>query len=189
MIEEVLKTDVGDKSTVTVAEAREYYNKHPQRFTTPDSYSIQTISILPPKEVDPTKLTPQQKADVRKRADAALSQARNAQSYEQFGMLAERISEDDYRVNMGLHKEVKPSDLSPDMLKMLTGMKPGAVSGLIPVESAYTILRLNSHNLASKPSFEQVKKPLIIELQKEKYEKLRASLDKQLRAKAKVEMV
>jgi parvulin-like peptidyl-prolyl isomerase len=189
MIEEVLKTDVGDRSKVSVAEARDYYNKYPQRFTTPELYSIQTISILPPKDVDPTKLTAQQKADVRKRADAVLSEAKNAQSYEQFGLLAEKISEDDYRVNMGLHKQVKPSDLSPEMLKVLAGMKPGAVSGLIPVEGAYTIIRLNSHNLATKKSFEEVQKPLRLELQKEKYEKLRANLDKQLRAKAKVEVV
>jgi len=189
MIEEVLKTDVDDKSNVTLAEAREYYNKHPQSFATPESYSIQTISILPPKDADPTKLTAQQKAEVQRRADDALRQAKNAQSYEQFGLLAERISEDDYRVNMGLHKTVKPADLSPEMLKILSGMEPGTLSGLIPIEGAYTIIRLNSHNVPTKKSFEEVKSPLRVELQKEKYEKLRANLDKQLRAKAKIEIV
>jgi len=189
MIEQVLKTDVGDKSSVTVAEARVYYDKHPEKFTSPESYTIQTISILPPKEADPAKLTAQQKAEVRKRADEAMSQAKTAKSYEQFGLLAEKISDDDFRVNMGLHKQVKPDDLPPDIRKQLAAMQPGAVTGLIPVEGAYTIIRLNSHTLAQKKSFGEVKKSLQIELQKEKYERLRVNLDKQLRAKAKVEMV
>jgi peptidyl-prolyl cis-trans isomerase C len=189
MIEQVLKTDVGDKSEVSVAEARAYYDKHPERFTEPESFSIQTISILPPKDVDPTKLTPQQKTDVRKRADEALRQAKDAKSYEQFGLLAEKISDDDFRVNMGLHKQVKPEDLPPDIRKQLEGMQPGAVTGLIPVQGAYTIIRLNTHTPAQKKSFEQVKQSLRIELQKEKYERLRANLDKQLRAKAKIEIV
>jgi len=38
-------------------------------------------------------------------------------------------------------------------------------------------------------SFEQVKKPLQDELQKSKYEKLRSNLAKQLRSKAKIEIV
>jgi parvulin-like peptidyl-prolyl isomerase len=172
-----------------VAEARDYYNKHPQRFQQPESFIIQTISILPPKGADPSKLTAQQKSEIRKRADDALRQARTATSYQDFGLLAEKISEDDFRVNMGLHKEVKPEDLPPDMLKMLRTMQPGSVSGLIAVQGAYTIIRLQAHNSAQKLSFEQVKKPLQEQLQKEKYEKLRSNLAKQLRAKAKIEVV
>jgi len=189
MIEQVLQTDVGDKSAVSVAEARDYYNKHPQRFQQAESFVIQTISILPPKGADPSKLTTQQKNEIRKRADDALRQARTATSYQNFGLLAEKISEDDFRVNMGLHKAVKPEDLPPDMLKMLRTMQPGSVSGLIAVQGAYTIVRLQAHNPAQKMSFELVKKPLQEELQKEKYEKLRSNLAKQLRAKAKIEVV
>jgi PPIC-type PPIASE domain/SurA N-terminal domain len=189
MIEQVMKTDIGDKSVVSVAGARDYYDKHPQRFQQGESFSIQTISILPPSGADPSKLTPQQKNDVRKRADDALRQAKTAKSSQDFGLLAEKISEDDYRVNMGLHKAVKREDLPPDLLKVLLTMQPGAITGLIPVQGAYTIVRLNAHNPAQKMSFEQVRKPLQEELQKEKYEKLRSDLGKRLRANAKIEVV
>jgi peptidyl-prolyl cis-trans isomerase C len=189
MIEQVLKTDVGDKSAVSVAEARDYYNKHPQRFQQAESFSIQTISILPPPNADPSNLTQQQKNEIKKRADDALRQAKTTTSYQDFGLLAEKISEDDYRVNMGLHKVVKPEDLPPNLLKILQTMQPGAVSGLVPVSGAYTIVRLNAHTPAQKVSFSQVQKTLQEELQKEKYEKLRSNLGKQLRAKAKIELV
>ena len=189
MIEQVLKTDVGDKAVVSAAEARDYYNQHPQRFQLPESFDIQTISILPPAGADPSKLSAQQQKEVRKRADEALRQAKTTKTFQDFGLLAEKISEDDFRVNMGVHKMVKPEDLPPEARKALATMQPGAITGLIQVEGAYTIIRLTSHDPARKVSFEQAKKSLQDELQKAKYERLRSNLAKQLRAKAKIEVV
>jgi parvulin-like peptidyl-prolyl isomerase len=189
MIEQLLKTDIDDKSSVSMAATRAYYDKNPARFEQPQSFSIQTISILPPRDADPQKLTAQQKQEIRKRADDALKQAKATKNYQDFGLLAEKISEDDFRVNMGEHKAVKHDDLPPDVMKIVLGMKVGAMTDLIQVQNAYTIVRLNSRTPAHKMSFEQVKKPLQEELQKMKYEQTRSNLAKQLRAKAKVEIV
>ena len=63
------------------------------------------------------------------------------------------------------------------------------MSGLIQIEQAYTIVRLNLHTPAKKLNFEEVKGKLRSELQKAKYEQLRAALDNQMRAKAKVEVL
>jgi parvulin-like peptidyl-prolyl isomerase len=63
------------------------------------------------------------------------------------------------------------------------------VSGLIQIESAYTIIRLNAHTPAHKRSLQEVQADLKVELQKAKYEKMRSGLAKQLRAKAKIEVV
>ena len=71
----------------------------------------------------------------------------------------------------------------------LVAMKPGQVSDLIQIEQAYTIIRLNAHSPAHKLGYEEVKTQLRTDLQKSKYEKLRANLDKQLRAKSKVEIL
>jgi parvulin-like peptidyl-prolyl isomerase len=67
-------------------------------------------------------------------------------------------------------------------------MQPGQVSGLIQIESAYTIVRLNAHTPAKKQSLKEVESDLKVDLQKSKYEKLRSGLAKQLRAKAKIEV-
>ena len=53
LIEEVLKAEVEDKSAVTLAEVRAYYDKNPARFQQPESFSIQSISILPPQKASP----------------------------------------------------------------------------------------------------------------------------------------
>ena len=90
---------------------------------------------------------------------------------------------------MGDHKVVKQEDLPPDVVKALRVLKPGTATDLIQVQNAYTIIRLNARTEARKMTFEEVKVSLREQMQKEKYERLRSSLAKQLRAKAKVEIV
>ncbi len=184
LIDQVLKSDVEDRSGVSLAEVRAYYDKHPAKYLQPESYSFQTISVLPP-----LKPTAEQAKEAKKHAEEALQQAKATKSYQDFGLLAEKISEDDFRVNMGDHKVVGRDKLPPQVLKALQGMQPGQVSGLIQIESAYTIIRLNAHNPAKKQSLKEVEAELKVNLQKEKYEKMRSGLAKQLRAKAKVEEV
>jgi parvulin-like peptidyl-prolyl isomerase len=68
-------------------------------------------------------------------------------------------------------------------------MPSGQISGVIQIESAHTIIRLNAHSPARKKPLSEVKNELNSDLQKSKYEKLRSNLAKQLRAKANIEMV
>jgi PPIC-type PPIASE domain/SurA N-terminal domain len=184
LIERVLKSDVQDKSAVTTVELRAYYDKNPARFQLPESYVFQSISILPP----PNASEEQKKEGLRK-ATEALTQAKKTNSYEDFGLLAEKISEDDFRVNMGDHKVVEKAKLPLQVVKAFSTMKAGQVSDLIRIEQAYTIVRLNAHAPAVKRSFEDVKGTLKTELQKEKYERLRVGLDQKLRAQAKVDVL
>ncbi len=184
LIEQVLKSDVENRSAVTQAEVRAYYDKHSAKYTLPESFAFQSISIIPAY-----KPTPEQAQAAQKQADDALRQAKATKSYQDFGLLAEKISQDDFRVNMGDHKVIGRDKLPPQILKAFAAMQPGQVSGLIQIESAYTIVRLNAHVPAKKQSLKDVGPELKVNLQKMKYEKLRSGLAKQLRAKAKVEEV
>jgi peptidyl-prolyl cis-trans isomerase SurA len=184
LIERVLKNDVQDKDFVTLAEVRAYYDKNPAKFKVGESFSFQSISIMPPKNP-----SADQKKEGLRKANEALNQAKSAKSYQEFGLLAEKVSEDDFRVNMGDHKIVEKDKLPPQVLNALASLKPGQVSNLIQIEQAYTIIRLNAHTLATKKSFESVKGDLRTELKKNKYEQLRMGLDKRLRANAKVEVL
>lgn len=184
LIEQVLKTDVESKSAMTWSEVKAYYEKNPTRFQVPESFAFQSISVLPPQ-----KPSADQQKQSLKRANEALIQAKKTTSAQDFGLLAERISEDDFRVNMGDHKAVDKDKLPPQVVKALLGMKPGQVSDLIQIDQAYTIVRLNAHTMAKKQSYEEVKGQLRTELQKSKYEQLRAALNKRLRASAKVEVL
>ena len=161
---------------------RSYYDKNAAKYTQPESYAFQSVSIVPPY-----KPTAAQAAEAQKKAADALKQAKATKSYQDFGLLAEKISQDDFRVNMGDHKVIGKDKLPPQILKAFAAMQPGQVSGLIQIETAYTIVRLNAHNPAKKQSLKEVEAEIKTNLQKSKYEKLRSGLAKQLRAKAKVE--
>ena len=99
----------------------------------PETFSFQSISVLPP-----LKPTAEQAKRARTKAEDALRQAMATKNYQDFGLLAEKISEDDFRINMGDHKLVSADKLPPQVLKVMQGMQAGQVSGLIQIESAYT---------------------------------------------------
>lgn len=182
LVEALLKAEVEDKSKVSLAEARAYYDKNPDPFRYQESFSIQTISIMPSEKADDKA-----KKEAHKRAEDAWQKAKASKSYEEFGLLAEKASEDDFHVNMGDHKAVGIDKLPPEIVKAAQAMQPGQVSELLQLGSFYTFFRLNGHTPAGKFTFDQVKDRLRQELQKEKYERLRAGLDKRLRLTAKVQ--
>jgi len=182
LIEALLKAEVENKSVVTPAELRAYYDNNPARFQHPESFTFQTISVLPPANATGELLK-----EGRKRADQELGQAKATKTAEEFGLLAEKVSDDDYRVMMGQHKPVATDQMLPQVEKALAAMKAGDVSDVIQIEQAYTILRLDEHTAAGKAKFDDVKTQLEKELLQSKSNQLRAALDKQLRQNAKIE--
>lgn len=182
-IEAILKSEVTNKAALTAAQLRAFYDKNPGKFQRPETFHFQTISILPPNQ------TADVLKEAKRRAEDALKAAKGAKSYKEFGLLAEKYSDDDYRVKMGDRRPVETSKLPPEIVKVLASLKQGQVSELVQLGSAYTILRLEAHKAAGKVPFEEVKGTLKSELEKERTEKLRSALGKQLRAKAKIEMM
>ena len=129
-----------------------------------------------------------QAKEARERAEKALRQAKASQSYDEFGRLAEKISEDDFRVMMGDHKAADRSKLPPLVVTALLAMQPGQVSDIIEFDAnAYTILRLNAHIPAGAQKFETVEDTLREQLEKEKTEQLRSALALKLSKNAKIE--
>jgi parvulin-like peptidyl-prolyl isomerase len=182
LIETLINQEVTAKSVITVAQVNAYYAKNFDKFRQPETFAIQTISVMPPD-----KATPQQLQDARKRAEDALRQAKATKDYETFGLLAEKISEDDFRVMMGDHKTVDASKLPAEIADAVRKMQPGQISGLLQVEQVYTIVRLNSHNPPGMQKFADVKETLRQRMRQNKAEELRAGLNQRLRKTAKVE--
>ncbi len=169
LIEKMLKTEVEQKSVITAAAAKAYYDKNPKQFEKPESLRIQTISIIPPQNggADVDK-------EARRRAEEAYKLAMATKSYQDFGLLAEKKSDDDWHVNMGDRKFVEISTLPPPVVKAAAAMKPGEVSTLIQLGNAYTIFRLIEHTPAGKTPFAAVRATLQSDLQKQKRVELRA---------------
>jgi hypothetical protein len=183
LIDDLLKIEVENKSAVSVAEAKAYFDKNPDRFRIPESFAFQSISILPPQNA-----TADQLKEARKHAEDALRQAKATKSYEEFGLLAEKISDDDFRVMMGDHKAADISKLPATIAKALQAMQVGQVSGLIDFDANdHTILRLNAHVPPGMRKFAEVRDSVREHLKKEKAEQLRSTLAGKLGKNAKIE--
>jgi len=192
LIEDFLKEEVNAKSAVSVAEAKDFYLKNPQRFEVPETYALQTISILPPrarsaKQAAAMQPTPEELKQMRARAEEALKQAKATKTYEEFGLLAERISEDDYRVMMGDHRAAKSAEIPPEILLVVSKMHQGDVSDLIQAEGLLTVVRLNAHYPPRMQKFGEAEATLRAQMQRSKTERLRRELDARLRKNAKIE--
>ena len=182
LIDALLKTEVEDKCKPTPAEVKAFYDRNLARFHHPETYTFQTISFLPPQNATPAQLK-----EMQTKAQNAVKQAKATKNADEFGLLAEKISDDDYRVMMGQHKPVPVDQLAPEVVKVLSAMHPNDVSDLIQLGQAYTIVRLQVHSVAGQTSFEQVKGQLTKELTESKRNQLRSSLDAKLRQNAKIE--
>jgi parvulin-like peptidyl-prolyl isomerase len=181
LIEDLLKAEVANRSAVSMAETSAYYRQHPEKFRIAESFAIQTLSVMPAKTgADPMK-------EARERAEDALRQAKATKSYEEFGLLAEKISEDDYRVVMGDHRLLERSKLPSQILGVVEKMQAGQVSDIIQVDQLYTIVRLNSHVPAGMRTFADIRDSLREYLRRQNEERLRAGLNSRLRKTAKIE--
>src|SRR5215475_9359769 len=87
LIEALMNAEVFNKAKVSATETRTIYDRNPKKFSRGEQFHIQTISILPPANggADIAK-------EAKRRADDAVQQAKKAKSYQDFGLLAERIS-------------------------------------------------------------------------------------------------
>ena len=184
LIDEMLKTEVRDKAKVTEAAALAYYKANPKNFQHPETFNLQTISIIPPQNP-----TPDMEQEARRKAENALKQAKATKSYQEFGLLAEKISEDDWHVNMGDRKSVERDKLPPAVVTAALAMKIGQVSDLIQLGPAYTLFRLDGHAAAGVTPFAEVKAKLMTDMQKLKTDQVRSELNKKLRKTAKVEVL
>jgi parvulin-like peptidyl-prolyl isomerase len=66
-------------------------------------------------------------------------------------------------------------------------LKVGEVSGLIPLGTAWTIIRVNAHTAPGKATFAEIKTRLMDDMKKDKYERLRSGLGKKLHEGAQIQ--
>jgi parvulin-like peptidyl-prolyl isomerase len=184
LIEDLLKSEVTNRARVSLAEARAYYSANQKKFQHPEMFTIQTISIIPPANANP-----EIQKEARKHADDALKAAKATKTYQEFGLLAEKVSDDDWHVKMGDRKAVEAEKLPPPVVNAAHTLKVGEVSDLIQLGNAYTLFRLNAHTPAGTSPFEEVKPKLITDLQKQKNEQLRKELSKRLKKTARIEVL
>jgi peptidyl-prolyl cis-trans isomerase C len=178
LINQLWDGEVKSRAIVTELDARNYYQKNPARFVRPEAVKLQSISFMFPADA-----TPEKKEQVRKRAAEELPRAMAAKSYEEFGVLAEKISEDSWHVMMGDHKLVHRGEVDPQF-EIIFSMKPNETTGLIESREGLHILRVNEHQTQRQMPFSEIKDRLRKDLQAKKYRERADQFEKDLKEKA-----
>ncbi len=182
LIEKMIKTEIEQKSVVTPMQAKQYYDKNPDSFKHGETVAIQTISIIPPENASPA---------VQKEAQAKIKDivrlTKPTKTPREFGLIAEQVSEDDWRMKMGDRGTLNISQVPPEIARAARAMKPGQVSDAIQIGRAYVVIRLNAHTPAGKAPYSEVKATLQSDLHREKVNEVRAALAEKLRKNAKIE--
>ncbi|MFI5113165.1 MAG: SurA N-terminal domain-containing protein [Terriglobales bacterium] len=176
--------EIAEKSKFSDAKLREIYSQNKKAFVRPESVWLQTISVSVPNNP-----SPKQREMAEARIAEALPKAKAARNHDEFGLLAEKYSEDDYRVVLGDHKWVHLVGLPEPLAKAAAEMKPGSVSDVVKTPNALVILRVNEIRQQKQMEFAEIAPSLRKQLEDSARKDRWTQLRDQLRKKAKVEVL
>lgn len=184
LLDKIWVIEVKSKSIVTEAEVRKEYDRYRTSYRIPESFEFQTISTLFPKNA-----TDADKKAALSRLEKVLAEAKATKTPEQFGLLAEKFSEDEYRVMMGAHKSAHKGSMDPAFETFLGGLKQGEVSQIVQSSAGYHIVRLNAHKTQHQLSYEEARKDIRQSMQKERSDARNKAFHEALRRKAQIEIL
>lgn len=184
LVQQLWDAEVTHKAAVTTQAARAYYQSHKAQYLRPEAVWLQTITIK-----FPSSATAEQKQQARKIAEQILVKAKAAKTHDEFGLLAEKLSQDDWRVMMGDHRWVHRGTVTPDIERSVFSMKAGETSGIVETSGGYVILRANDHQSQRQMSFDEMADSIRQRLEKEQLEKRSREFEQWLRSKARIEVL
>jgi peptidyl-prolyl cis-trans isomerase SurA len=152
----VQQNEVLAKIAVTDDEARKYYESHLKEFTTPPTVTLREILVAVPGDpkvlnVGADEATKEKAEQIRKRVTTG---------GENFEKLAAEISDSASKANAGLIGPLSVNDISPDLRKLVEGLKAGDVGELVRTTRGYQILKLESITPTQTMSLEQAREQI-----------------------------
>ena len=184
LVEQLWDFEVTRKSVVKAQEARVYFQSHKTQYVRPEAVWLQTITIK-----FPDSAPAEEKLQAHKIAEQILVKAKAAKDYEAFGLLAQQLSQDDWRVMMGDHRWVHRGTVTADIEPAVFSLKPGETSGVVESSTGYMILRANGHQPRQQMPFAEESASIRQRLEMQKREKRSKDFELLLRRNANVEML
>jgi peptidyl-prolyl cis-trans isomerase SurA len=148
----VEQNEVFGKVGVSEEEARVYYDTHLNEFTTPPSVTLREILVSVGGDAKGLNVARDEAAKARVETIRARIVAG-----ERFEKLAGEVSDAPSKSNAGLIGPLSLNDVSPDLRKVIEGLKPGGFSDVIRTTRGYQIFELESSTPAETLPFEQAR--------------------------------
>jgi parvulin-like peptidyl-prolyl isomerase len=156
LVGEVQRDEFGGKLQITEEEARQYYLANQSQFTEPASVTLREILIDIPTLNQQGKPLANVGQDDEAARKAAAVRARLTAG-EDFAKVAAEVSSSPSKANGGLIGPIATHELSQDLQKLLSTMKPGDITQPTRTTKGYQILKLETAKPAGVRPFDSVR--------------------------------
>ena len=156
LLQQVQTEEFGGKLQITEEEARQYYQANPKEFVEAATVTLREILIEVPTVTQQGRAMVNVGKDDEAAKKAEAVRARLTAG-EDFAAVASEVSASPSKANGGLVGPIAAGDLSPDLQKMLQGMKPGEITQPIRAAKGYQILKLETSKQSGLRPFDSVR--------------------------------
>jgi peptidyl-prolyl cis-trans isomerase SurA len=156
IVQRVQQNEVIGKIGVSEDEARVYYDSHRHEFTTLPTVTLREILVAVPTDARGVNVGAEEAA----RQKGEELRARVATGGEAFDKVASEASDAPSKANAGLIGPIGVNDLSPDLRKIIEGLKPGDVSEVIRTARGFQVLKLESSTPIEVMPFDQAREQI-----------------------------
>jgi peptidyl-prolyl cis-trans isomerase SurA len=165
LIGQVQQREIGSRISVSEAEEREYYDKHPGEFATTPSLTLREILVN--AEVDPVKKAPSVGAleDAHAKAEAIRARIVKGEAFEK---IAAEESDAASKANGGLIGPISRDEMNENLLKMIAKMKIGELTPVIDTATGAQFFKLESSIESTTLPFEAARERIADRISGEK---------------------
>lgn len=146
----MIQQQVRDRVDISDADIQTYYDQHQGDYTvTKERYRLSQILIG-----IPANATPQQVAQLKTKAEQLRSEAAKGAD---FGVLAQKYSDDVSKNNAGELGWFEPQDIMDQILAAVKNVKPGDISQVVQTSHGFHILKVDAHEVPGVRPLSDVK--------------------------------
>jgi parvulin-like peptidyl-prolyl isomerase len=176
-IDKLIEAEIGDEANVTDEDAKKYYDKNTQRFSTPEQVRASHILIKAGKDEAGM-------AAAKAKIEDILKQAREGAD---FAELAKTYTEDPRSKKTGGEYTFSRGRMAPAFERTAFSLEIGQISGPVRTRSGYHIVKLHEKIAPKRTSFEEAREGIKENLAKRKKGEFFRKFQQALKDEAKIE--
>jgi len=181
VINKMMEAELATTTAATEAEAKDFYDKNPDRFKQPEGVRASHILITANEKADDAT-----KKAARARIDGILKRVKAG---EDFAALAKENSQDGSASQGGDLGFFQKGRMVPAFDQAAFALKPGEISDVVTTEFGYHIIKLTEKKDASTVPFDQVKPQVLEFLSNQKKQQHVDTFIQDAKKRAKIEVL
>ncbi|OHB53593.1 MAG: hypothetical protein A2Y07_04550 [Planctomycetes bacterium GWF2_50_10] len=180
--QKMLDSKMAGQADVNDAQAKEYYEKNPAEFKTPEQVRASHI-LISTRSTDPNADANSVKAAAKKKADELMAQIKNGADFAELAKANSSCPSKDRGGDLGFFGK---GQMVPEFDAVAFSMKVGDVNGPVETQFGYHIIKVTEHKDPNTTTLEQALPQIKEKLAAEKKGKLAQVYVEQLKSEAKI---